>query len=429
MIDMLHIPALIRILMAFICVILFIRKNISLGNAFLAGSIILSFLFGLSPSAMIKSMGASIIYPKTLSLAVIVTLILILSNSMETAGRMKLMLNKFQGLITNPRFNIIVFPALIGLLPMPGGAVFSAPMVKELGSDSKISPDLLSFINYWFRHIWEYCWPLYPGVLLSTILADINLASFMLFMAPITFLAVLIGYKLLNENKSLLKKVENSHRRPPVQPFLKEMIPILIVIFPGLGMGGLFSFLYPELSIAKEIGLIIALFLSIGWVWYEDRVTAPRIWKMLVSPQLLKMFYMVLAILIFKGILEDSHAVQAISRELTLLNIPLIFIVGMLPFITGIVSGITIAFVGSTFPILIPLINSLDPSGHMTPYIMLGMVCGFTGVLLSPVHLCLILSNEYFGTTTGAVYKRLFFPCGCLIISSIIYFYLLHNIF
>lgn len=428
MIDIFHIPALIKILIVFVCVILLIRKNISLGNTFLAGSVILSLLFELKPSAMLKSMSASIVYPQTLSLAIIVSLILVLSNSMEIAGRMRQLLNKFQGLITNPKFNIIIFPALIGLLPMPGGAVFSAPMVKELGMDSKISPDMLSFINYWFRHIWEYCWPLYPGVLLSTILSGINLAIFMVFMVPITLLAVSIGYKLLRENESLGKKLVNQHHRPSVKPFLKEMIPILIVIFLGLGMGGFLSFFYPELSIAKEIGLIIALLLSIGWVWYENRITAPRIWKMLCSPQLLKMFYMVLAILIFKGILEDSHAVQAISHELTLLNIPLVFIVSMLPFITGMVSGITIAFVGSTFPILIPLIHSLDPSGHMMPYVMLGMVCGFTGVLLSPVHLCLILSNEYFGTTIGAVYKRLFFPCGCLIISSIIYFYLLHNI-
>ncbi len=428
MTDIFHIPALIKILIVFICIILLIRKNISLGNTFFVGSLILSLLFDLKPSEMLKSMGASIVYPKTLSLAIIVSLILILSNSMEIAGRMKQLLNKFQGLISNPRVNIIVFPALIGLLPMPGGAVFSAPMVRELGMNSKIAPDMLSFINYWFRHIWEYCWPLYPGVLLSTILADINLASFMAFMAPITLLAVSIGYRQLRKNESLCKKVENYPQRPSGRPFLKEMIPILIVIFPGLGMGALFSFLDPELSIAKEIGLIIALLLSIGWVWYENRMEALRIWKMLVSPQLLKMFYMVLAILVFKGILEDSHAVQAISLELTLLNIPLVFIVSILPFMTGMVSGITIAFVGSTFPILIPLIHSLDPAGHMMPYIMLGLVCGFTGVLLSPVHLCLILSNEYFGTTTGAVYKRLFFPCGCLIISSIFYFYLLHRI-
>ena len=34
---------------------------------------------------------------------------------------------------------IILFPALIGLLPMPGGAIFSAPMVKNLGQQYRMS--------------------------------------------------------------------------------------------------------------------------------------------------------------------------------------------------------------------------------------------------------------------------------------------------
>ena len=166
----------------------------SLGNAFLLGAISLSVLFGLHPMVMIGSMAKSMVYPKTLTLALIVSLILILSKSMELAGQMQRLLGKFKGLIKNVRINLIVFPALIGLLPMPGGAIFSAPMVKDLGRASKLSGDRLSFVNYWFRHIWEYCWPLYPGVLLATILADLDILTFVLFMFPMTILAVTLGY-------------------------------------------------------------------------------------------------------------------------------------------------------------------------------------------------------------------------------------------
>ena len=193
------IPATIRVLLIFILVVFLIRKKVSLGNTFLSGSIMLSILFGLHPLATVKSMASSVCYPKTISLAVIVTLIIILSSSMESSGQMKALLNKFQGLIRNRKINIIVFPALIGLLPMPGGAIFSAPMVKELGADSNYPPDKLSFINYWFRHIWEYWWPLYPGVLLATVLANLNLTVFMLYMCPVTVIAVYLGFRLLKE--------------------------------------------------------------------------------------------------------------------------------------------------------------------------------------------------------------------------------------
>ncbi|MGD8971061.1 MAG: DUF401 family protein [Desulfobacterales bacterium] len=70
---------------------------------------------------------------KTLALSIIVTLILVLSHSMEVSGRMNRLLDNFRGLVRRPSLNLIVFPALMGLLPMPGGAIFSAPMVKNLG--------------------------------------------------------------------------------------------------------------------------------------------------------------------------------------------------------------------------------------------------------------------------------------------------------
>ncbi|MBL7179170.1 MAG: DUF401 family protein [Pseudomonadota bacterium] len=421
-----HIPAMIRVGIVFILVLVFIRKKLSLGNAFLLGAVSLSIFFGLGPEAMIGSMAKSIVYPKTLSLALIVALILVLSSSMELSGQMQRMLEKFKGLIANIRINLIVFPALIGLLPMPGGAVFSAPMVKELGANTELPGDKLSFVNYWFRHVWEYCWPLYPGVLLATILADLNILAFVLFMCPITILAVFLGYRSLKGLKTFKENVAGNPGNPALRPFVAEMIPILLVIILGLGMGICFSYVFPRLSISKEIGLILALFIAIGWVWYQNAWARGQIWKILSDPQILSMMYIVASILIFKGILEDSRAVEAISTELLSLKVPLMFIAVILPFLVGLIAGITIAFVGVTFPILIGLIHSMGESAYTLPYIMLAMVCGFSGVLLSPLHLCLILSNEYFKTTMGAVYRHLWRLCIFLIGSSIAYFLVSH---
>ena len=70
-----------------------------------------------------------------------------------------------------------------------------------------------------------------------------------------------------------------------------------------------------------------------------------KIREVVINPHLLKMFYMVIAILVFKGMLEDSHAVAAISREFAEFSVPLILIAVALPFIVGGITGITIAFV------------------------------------------------------------------------------------
>ena len=55
-----HIPAIIKMVMIFFLVLFCIRKKLSLGNAFLLGSLFLSMLFGLKPRAALTSIFASI---------------------------------------------------------------------------------------------------------------------------------------------------------------------------------------------------------------------------------------------------------------------------------------------------------------------------------------------------------------------------------
>jgi integral membrane protein (TIGR00529 family) len=411
--------------MVFVLVVFCIKKKLSLGNAFILGAVFLSALFGLKPLAMLKSMTASMLDLKTLSIACIVSLILVLSNSMEMVGQMQRLLEKFRGLVSSPRLNLVIFPALIGLLPMPGGAAFSAPMVKELGTRSGLSSSQLSFVNYWFRHIWEHWWPLYPGILLTTVMTDLSLPFIMLLMCPFTLIAIWLGYRVL-KNSELLKKVNVKNQHSSLKPFLKELVPIIIAIVPGLAMGVVFSTVFPRVSIAKELGLILALCAAIGWVWYENGTSKSRIWSTLRNPRLLKMMYMIAAILIFKGILASSNASVAVGQELVQMRIPLVLIAVALPFLVGMSAGIVIAFVGSTLPILIPLIHSFGEAQFLPAYVMLILAGGFTGVMLSPLHLCFLLSNEHFGVSMGSVYKHLWWPCVSLIGASIIYFGILH---
>ena len=422
-----YIPALIRMALVFLLVLYALRKKISLGNSFMIGAASMAFFFAMTPFAAVKSTVYAILYPKTLSLTLVVLLILVLSSSMETTGQMQRLLGGFRGLILNPRFNLVIFPALIGLLPMPGGAVFSAPMVKEMGADKNISKDHLSFINYWFRHIWEYWWPMYPGVLLATLMADINLAFFVLMMFPLTLAALYLGgFPVKRIDFSAFPK--NKQKRPSAGPFFHELMPILMVIILGLGLGILLSYVFPKFLISKETGLIISLIAAVAWVWHENKVTSGKRRALVFNMKMFDMGYMVIAILVFKGILTDSQAVSAISREFAAIHLPLFIIAAILPFVVGVFTGITIAFVGSTFPILISLIQAQGEAAFMPAYIMIGLTCGFAGVLLSPLHLCLLLSNQYFETTLDSVYRHLWVPCAGMACAGIGYFWVLHGI-
>jgi integral membrane protein (TIGR00529 family) len=416
-------PAIIRILMVFILILLVIKRKWDLGHAFVLGALSLGILFAMGPLSIAASAFASMLHPKTLSLTIVVSLILVLSHSLEKTGQMARMLEAYKGLVHWPKLNLVVFPALIGLLPMPGGAIFSAPMVKTIGQTHRLSPATLSYINYWYRHIWEYWWPLYPGILLTTALADIDLWHLVFFTLPITGIAIAAGYWPL---RGTVISVDDGRRRA-MGPFIKELAPILIVIVGGLGLGELLFAVLPagSRSLAKEVGLIAALCVGIEWVWHVNRMPAKNRWAIVIQPALLKMIYLVTAILIFKGILEDSGAVQQVSQEILNWQIPLVAVAVILPFIVGGVGGITIAFVGTTFPILISLIHTMGQSHLMLPYLALSLVSGFTGVLLSPLHLCLLLSNAYFETSLMPVYREMIVPLLVLLGGGCLYFMIL----
>jgi hypothetical protein len=55
-------------------------------------------------------------------------------------------------------------------------------------------------------------------------------------------------------------------------------------------------------------------------------------------------------------------------------------------------------------------------------------VAGFTGVLLSPLHLCLLLSNAYFETSLMPVYREMIVPLLALLGGGCLYFAILRYV-
>ena len=422
-------PAVVRIFFVFGLVLAAIRFGWSLGSAFLGGAFVLGLVFALPPGAIAVAALRALADLKTLSLTVVVSLILVLSQSLEASGQMARLLDRFKGLVARQRLNIVLFPALIGLLPMPGGAIFSAPMVRNIGAEARLGGAQMSFINYWFRHLWEYWWPLYPGVLLATNLAAIDLWTFVGALFPMTLVAAAAGYLPLR------RMMPAGRLGPGGRPvggarvglFFRELTPVLIAIIPGILLGSLLEAVLPgpAAAVSKELGLIAALCTAIGWVWRTNRMPGVQRRRIVLRREMLAMVYMVAAILVFKGVLLDSHAVDAVSDELMRWQIPLVAIAVTLPLIVGLVAGITIAFVGSAFPIIISLVAAYDAGGQTLAYLILAMTGGFVGVLLSPLHLCLVLSNQYFKADPVSVYRHLWMPCLALILAALGYFALL----
>ena len=110
------------------------------------------------------------IEPDTLKLVGSILLIYLLGNLLSEGGNLRNINSSLEAFIKDRRVTLILPSALIGLLPVVAGAMISAPIVEDSGNKMGLSGEDKTFLNYWFRHIWEYTWPLYPGLILASTL-------------------------------------------------------------------------------------------------------------------------------------------------------------------------------------------------------------------------------------------------------------------
>ncbi|MFQ3573796.1 MAG: DUF401 family protein, partial [Thermodesulfovibrionales bacterium] len=286
----------------------------------------------------------------------------------------------------NKKIVIISMPVIIGLLPSLGGAYFSAPMVEETTKDSNITREEKSFINYWFRHIWECILPLYPGIMLVSAITTIDLQRIIIYNLPITLSMLFIGFYLSMRNISgnIANKIDYDSR---FHSLWYAFLPIVILIFIVLFFG-----------VELYLSLIILIVSMV--VFYKIKIEG--IIEMLRYGFTKDVFLLIFGVMFFKQVLEISDAINSISAFFNNVGLSILPILIILPFITGLLTGITVAFVGTTFPIIIGISGGIHVGD-----IMVSFVSGYIGVLLSPVHLCLLLTRDFFSADLNGIYRKI----------------------
>jgi integral membrane protein (TIGR00529 family) len=420
------IPAILNIFVVFSLILILNRLRLQLSLSLLIGSLLLALLTKLEPGAFIRGTLAAISSLQTLSLVAIIGLLLIMSRLMEGSGHMKRLVDSFTRLSKDARVVGSVMPALIGLLPMPGGALFSAPMVETSLHERSVSGEQKTVLNYWFRHIWEYWWPLYPGVVLAIALLGVDTWRFITFMAPLTLLSAIAGviFILLP-----LRGIETHRERhltwSEIKGFLWEIMPILIVILVILLLAGLTRFLHLfdiHIKISGVTSILPGLVLAILWVCLVNRIPLRQFRAALLDKNIISLLLLIFSIMIFKTIMTESQAVSQVRDELMAYKIPVLLVIMILPFVSGIITGVAMGFVGASFPLIIPLFPAIQAFDYMA-LAALAYAFGYMGMMLSPVHLCLLVSKDYYKASLTKSYRHLLPPVIAVLIGVVVLFF------
>ena len=397
---------IIKLLVVIAVIIFLIRKKWNLGYIILLSSLLLGLLFGLNPKEIGINFIQAIIDPVTIRLIGIIVLVLLLSSILKRIESLKDIVDSLQKLVKDYRLILAFIPSFLGLLPMPAGAMFSAPMVKEIGDRAGLSPEEDTFVNYWFRHIWEFVWPLYPSIILLSALLGVEVREIIIVQLPVTLIALMLG---LIWERRYLRREEASDKRGDFGLNIKKLFfcvwPILLVIF---------------MVIIIKIDLLISLITVIISLILLNRskMKTEAIIEIIKKDIPLKTVVLIAGIMIFKRMLETTGAIMVIPELFTELGVHPLVILFFIPFLIGMLTGITSAIVGIGFPVLLPFIVT---QGEVNlNYVMFAFVGGFIGHMLSPMHLCLVVTNDYFKADTGKIYKMLILPLIIISLSALV---------
>ncbi len=405
---------IIKIILSLTFILILNRITDRLYLAVACGTIFLAVISGHSPESMAVIVTEKVLSPNTIFLMVIIFQVIWLSSQMSETGVMKDLVASINNGLSK-RTSMAVLPAVIGLLPMPGGALFSAPLVDECDADNGVGSLEKTMINYWFRHIWEYWWPLYPGVLLAVDLTGMPIVQFMLIQFPLSLVSVLAGYLFI------LRKIEHVQNEKSsgfmaLRETLDHIAPVIIIII----VYAVIKVFIPTLSgLNKYFPMITGILFA--QLYLQLKRPMPFInWKLIIlSSKTLKLAILVLFILIYGAFIssplpDGSLIMDHMKDELSSSGIPLFFVIILIPFISGVTTGIAVGFVGASFPIIVSL------AGGDISYLVLAYGFGYMGMILSPVHVCLVVTAEHFKTDVGITIKSLLKPAVFLMAGIII---------
>ncbi len=392
---LLSVPYIARLLLSLVGILILQKLSKRLDLALILGALILAFWTGQSPSAIARITADRALSWDMFFLAFVIAGVICLSTLMAKAGAMKDLVASLRQRLSN-RALLAALPAVVGLLPMPAGALFSCPLVDDADDKNALSPMAKTRINYWFRHCWEFCWPMYPGMLLAVDLSGLPIWGFVLLMLPLFFAAWLAGYVFFLKN---MPKTKASARfNPERKAFLPLILPVLTVVLvyaattavaPGLN------------QVSKYLPMAIGILAGLAVLQWQRPQTA-AVWREAAfSTRGLGLVLIMVLVRIYGAFVEaklgdGSFLMDHVREELNLMGIPALILIVLIPFISGLTTGITIGYIGASFPVVLSL--ALPGTGGLFATIALGYASGFLGMMLSPIHVCLIVTNDYFKT-------------------------------
>lgn len=369
------------ITVAMLITLFLLRRRQPIGIAILTGGLFIWLCTDPSVRELTGAVTQMLSLPRNYDLVFALYLVICLEIELRKSGCLAGMVEALSRMFSSRRFTLAVMPAFLGLLPSIGGARFSAPIVEEASKGFAAKPEDKAAINFWFRHIFEFSSPLVPGMILACGIAGVKIGDLIVHLGWLTVAAFLLGWIVMVRG---LKQTENTEKVVSAEEAKRHNLDFVLALTPVIAN----VVLMVAFGLQASVSMVIVVVAMIPVLMAFNRYVSVK--EIFIGALDYKMFANVICILLFIALLDKTGVLAQLVAAFEASPLPVPVIIGVLSFIIGLLTGISQGHVAIMMPIVAGLsMGDLDLVG-------VAMVFGVAGQMITPTHLCLTITVDYF---------------------------------
>ena len=291
-------------------------------------------------------------------------------------------------IVNNSKLIVSMLPAVIGLLPVGGGALMSAPLVEAETEKLGLKEDKKTYVNLWFRHTIFPVYPVSQELILTAMLTGVTLASLILRQIPVVISMVAIGYiiGLWKTTKTKEKEDIKTNQGLALKRFGITFSPILATIIAVVIFG-------IDVSIAAFIGVAVLLIIAKpNFKTFIKPLKNWTIWGITVAAY---------GAFLLRNVAEAIGISQVFSSLVANGNVDIFPLLIVIPAFLSAITGSPSGGIAISVSILTGIVSFTPKSASLL------YISSYLGYVVAPTHLCLVLTAEYFKCSLGKLYKYL----------------------
>ncbi len=395
---------LTALITSFVFLAILIYKRVNLGITLTSTAMLLALLsaeWQRIPTVIFETT----VNPLTMSLVIATFGIMLLSQLYKETKVIDVLSESISRIVKNSKLVVSTLPAIIGLLPVAGGALMSAPLVEVEAEKLGLKAEKKTYVNVWFRHTIFPVYPVSQILILTAGLTGLALTSILLRQIPVVILMVMVGYLigLWKTPKAVKKENPRISAGSELKRFIVTFSPILATIIAVVGFD-------VDVAVSAFIGVAVLLLIA--------KPSLQVFTKPLKNWAIYGITLAVYGAFLMRNVVEEIGISEVFGSFVANGNVDALFLLLVIPAVLSFFIGSPLGGIAISFSILSGVLNFTPKSAALL------YSSAYLGYVIAPTHLCLILTAEYFKCPLGKLYKYLIPSLAISIITAILVYVL-----